>query len=176
MLKALVATIALLAGSAAALATHNPGQPSPLPATSYVVRVHSTANQSIPHNTSTNVQFGTADLDPASQWDSAGKAKINLSSSLNGKFVFASGSANWFQHAHQSAVGLIHYNSSNVIQHFWIGVQSSPGAGTASRCTCVSGIFKAATGDYIVLQVYQFSGGSVNVLSGNDTQFSMVPL
>lgn len=124
-------------------------------------RLTHSANQSIANSTFTTLTFDTESYDDGGYHSSGAATRITIPAGRGGKYVvfasgyFASGGGN------QRFIRILLNGSSNVLSA-QVGV-----SGSITFASTVAGILLLAVGDYIEAQVFQDSGGALNVTANS---------
>lgn len=162
----LLRAASITAGWSGTLAVARGGTGSATPDLSFVThrgcRVTHSVDQSIATSTFTSLALDTETYDDGGYHDSGTNTRITIPTGKGGKYLvggqarFASAGGN------QRFIRVLKNGSANVISN-----QNLIGSANVSTVN-VNGVVSLAAGDYVELQVFQDSGGAVNVTASSD--------
>jgi len=127
-------------------------------------KVYKATNQSISTGTVTAATFAAEEFDTNSfHSTSVNTDRMTIPTGLGGKYLVV-GTFEWAANAVGQRTSFIYVNAN--IKYY--ATVNNMGA-TVGNITQISGIVDAAAGDYIQLQVFQDSGGALNLIGNNVT-------
>lgn len=132
------------------------------------VRVYDGSTQSISNNSRTAVAFDTENYDTAEMHDPSDNTKLTAKTA--GKYLMTA-SIGFSANATGEREAWINHSADGDIAG-----ASRAGEGDRTNYLTVSTVYDMAADEYVVLQVYQNSGGSLNVNNGVWHHFSLTKI
>ena len=126
-----------------------------------------TANESVANTTTTAIPWDSTIEDVGGLWSAANPTRLTVPAGV--ARVRVTGNITWDSNTSGKRIVWIDKNGTPFVGRPVIEQQAVSSSGSNTRQNLVSGPVAVSAGDYFELKVFQSSGGSRSVLTGNDS-------